>query len=50
MCHLRVPRRAVMGRHRCRRVNGINYKTLIKQNYNLEGVLYINAYKWHLLL
>ncbi len=36
VCHFRVPRRALMGRHRCRRVNDINYKALINQNYNLE--------------
>lgn len=37
VCHSRVPRRVVMERHRCRRVNDINYKALINQNYNQEG-------------
>lgn len=29
--------RALMASHRCRRMNDINYKALINQNYNREG-------------
>lgn len=44
VCPFRVPRRALMGRRRCRRVNDINFKTLINQNYKLE-VSYTSMHK-----
>lgn len=35
-----LPGMGLIWSHRCRRVKNINYKTLITQNYILEGLLY----------